>query len=92
MVQMVCCLEEAFVVKMQALGPGSEAVLHMCGELSQSYNTLAMRKVEQDSFDEAYELLKKAEVGRPTGSRVSTALHHSDFCLSGPGRALSQHL
>lgn len=28
-----------------------------------SYNTLAMRKVEEDAFDDAYELLKKAEVG-----------------------------
>jgi hypothetical protein len=31
-----------------------------------SYNTLAMRKVEEDAFDDAYELLKKAEVGPVT--------------------------
>jgi len=58
----VCCLEEAFVVKMQMLGPGNDVVLEACGDLAQSYNTLAMRMVEEEQYDEAYELLKKSEI------------------------------
>eukprot|EP00959_Pyramimonas_sp_CCMP1952_P113934 2382515-Pyramimonas_sp.AAC.1 len=58
----VCCMEEAFVMKLQAYGSDDDRVSSTCGELALGYNTLAMRMVEEGQFDEAYELLKKAEI------------------------------
>jgi len=50
-----------------------------------SYNTLAMRKVEEDAFDDAYELLKKAEVGPQTHTTPLAPLHRPTHSFAPPG-------
>ena len=61
----------AFKLAARALPPfptGSSPVASACARLAQGYNTLAMRLVDAAAFEEAYELLKKAEVLVEPGS------------------------
>ena len=66
-------LEEELVREVTENGPTGEKVLLACERLTSTYNSLAMQMVEQEDFEAAYELLKKAEVMTEDGASLSTS-------------------
>ena len=65
-------LEEELVREVTENGPAGEKVLLACERLTSTYNSLAMQMVEQEDFEAAYELLKKAEVMTEDGAGLSS--------------------
>ena len=63
-------LEQALLSTLRQHGPDAREVLDACEELTLAYNALAMRLLDRRDYDEALELLKKAEVLTDKNSEV----------------------